>query len=516
MTPAFVTADEAARHIRDGATVATDGFTLLGVAEEIFEALERRFLDEGSPRGLTMVAAAGQSANALGYEHFAHAGLVRRVVGSHWGLQPRMSRLLAQDGAQGICLPQGQISALYRAIAARRPGNLSTVGVGTFVDPELGGGRMNPSASDAPDYTAAVHVDGERYLLYRSFPIDVGIVRVTDVDEDGNCSMSEEAVHLDALSIAQAVRASGGAVIVQAKRRVARGAISPRDVVIPAAFVDYAVVASDSARYHRQSFSIPFDQRLIATGQPSAGLGPASPPENRLAVGRRAVRDLRGGEIINIGTGVPGDVIGAALAEAGLAESVTVTVESGIHGGTPLGGGDFGAAIHPTAIIPQSHQFDFYDGGGLDVTYMGAGQIDSEGNVNVSLLGDRVIGCGGFIDITQNTRRIYFCFVMGGRHHKFVEQVSHVTFSGATARRNGQEVWYVTERAVFRLAVDGLELVEVAPGLDVDRDVLALIPFPVAVAPLLAPMGEPPPAPRAPAGAVPQDHPDRQKEGTST
>lgn len=492
MTPRFLSADDAVATIPDGATVATDGFTMLGVAEEVLDALERRFLATGSPRGLTAVAASGQSGNALGFEHFAHDGLVARVIGSHWGLQPRMSRFLARDGAQALCLPQGQISALYRTIAAGRPGHLTTVGVGTFVDPDLGGGRMNPSARSAPDLTTAVDVDGERHLLYRAFPIDVGIIRATAVDEDGNCSMAEEAVHLDALAIAQAAKASGGTVIVQARRRVPKASIPPRDVAVPAAFVDVVVVASDAERFHRQSVGFAYDPRLVSPGSPQDGLAAEPlPPEDRLAVGRRAVRDLRGGEVVNIGTGIPGDVIAAALQETGLAESVTVTVESGVHGGAALGGTDFGAALHPAAIVPQSSQFDFYDGGGLDATYMGVGEVDRDGNVNVSLLGDRVIGCGGFIDITQSTRRIYFCFVMGGRHRKFVDRVSHLTFSGDAARRNDQEVWYVTERAVFRLVGDGLELTEIAQGYDVERDVLPLVPFPVRVADVVRPMEAP-------------------------
>ncbi|TDE09300.1 CoA-transferase [Jiangella asiatica] len=479
--PRFVTADEAVAAIPDGGTVATDGFTLLGVAEEVFEAVERRFLATGTPRGLTVVAASGQSGNELGFEHFAHEGLVGRVVGSHWGLQPRMSRFLRDNGAEAVCLPQGQISTLYRAIAARRAGNLSRIGIDTFVDPERDAGRINEAAAAAPPYVESVHIDGERHLLYRSFPVDVAIIRATSVDPDGNCSIAEEAATLDQLAIAQAAKASGGIVIVQAKYAVDRGAIAPREVMVPGQFVDLVVVTTDAQRYHRQSKGFPFDARLV-----SAGAVPADPaefvlPEDRLAIGLRAVRDLSPGEIINIGTGIPGDVISAALAEAGLAGQVTVTVEAGTHGGAPLGGTDFGATLHPTAIIPQSHQFDFYDGGGLDATFMGVGEVDRFGNVNVSLLGERVIGCGGFIDITQSTRRIYFCFVLGGRHSKFVRDVGHLTFNGTRAHREGQEVWYVTERAVFRLTGSGIRLVELRSGYDLHDDVLALIPFDIEV-----------------------------------
>jgi propionate CoA-transferase len=514
MGPTFVSADQAAGLIEDGVTVATDGFTLLGVAEEIFDALERRYLATGTPRDLTVVAAAGQSANALGFEHLAHDGLVSRVIGSHWGLQPEMSRFLGQDKAQAICLPLGQVCALYRAIAAGRPGHLTTIGVGTFVDPALDGGRINDSARLAPDYVQAIEIDGQRCLLYRSFPIQVGILRATVVDDDGNCAMAEEAVRLDALSIAQAVRASGGLVLVQAKRRVPRGAIAPGDVTVPATFVDHIVMTSDASRFHRQSAGFVFDRRLIQADPDHDQFDGTWPPEDRLTVGLRAVRDVAPGDIINIGTGLPGDVVGAALARVGLAGQVTVTVEAGIHGGLPLGGMDFGAALYPHAIIAQGHQLDFYDGGGLDATFMGVGEVDRDGNVNVSRLGGRVIGCGGFIDITQSTRRIYFCFVMGGRHQKFVPQVSHLTFNAPVARQAGQEVWYITERAVFRLTDDGLELTELADGYDIDRDVLQTIPFPVRVAPQVSPMLRLSPAHTgggtSPAG--PGDHPSAARK----
>ena len=482
----FLSADEAARLIPDGATVATDGFTLLGVAEEVYAAIEARFLSSGSPRGLTVVSATGQSGNELGYEHFAHDGLVARVIGSHWGLQPRMSRFLRDDGAEAICLPQGQISHLYRAIAARRPGNLSRVGLGTFVDPDLGGGRMNSAAASAPSYVDAVEIDGERVLLYRSFPIHVGVIRASTVDDDGNCSFEDEAVTVDALGIAQAVHASRGLVIVQARRRVPTGTLAPRSVGVPASLVDVVVVSSDPERNHRQSHGFDHDARTItASAAPLPVDAFPALAADRLAIGDRAVRDLEPGAVINIGTGIPGDVVGAALARAGLADRVTVTVESGIHGGRPLGGTDFGAALHPSAILSHAQQFDYYDGGGLDATFMGAGEVDAVGNVNVSLLGDRVIGCGGFIDITQSTRRIYFCLSLAGRHRKFVPTVRHLTFNAQAALRNGQEVRYVTERAVFDLVPAGLRVIEVMPGYDLDADVLAEIPFPVEVDPAL-------------------------------
>lgn len=483
----FAGVDEAIAAIGDGATVATDGFTMVGVAEEIFAGIEASFLRTGHPRDLVVVHASGQSNRAQGFEHFANPGLVRRIVGSHWGLMPRMSAFLGRDEAEAVCLPQGQISHLYRAIASGQPGTLTTIGLGTFIDPREQGGKINRSARDnAPDYVELVRLGERDYILYKAFPIDVAIIRATTVDADGNCSQEEEAATLDALTIAQAAHNSGGLVICQAKRRVPSGTIRPKQVVVPACLVDLVVMVSDPERQHRQTDAAAFDAVYIEPHGSAADRRP-SPARfsSRLAIGRRAVRFLRPGDVVNIGTGIPGDTVGPALAEAGLMSEITLTVESGVYGGVPAGGIDFGIAAHPAAIIPHPSQFDFYDGGGLDATFMGAGEIDRTGNVNVSLLGDRVIGCGGFVDITQTAKRVVFCFSMEGKHPKFVPEVGHLTFAADQARRNGQEVLYVSERAVFRLHPDGLVLEELAPGGRAE-EVLATIPFPVRVAdPLL-------------------------------
>jgi propionate CoA-transferase len=393
---------------------------------------------------------------------------------------PKMSTFLATDEVEAFCLPQGQLSALYRAIAAGRPGILSRIGLGTFVDPRLDGGRLNERARLAADgYVELFDIDGGPYILYRSFPIDVGIIRATSIDPDGNCSQEEEAVHLDALAIAQAAHNSGGRVICQAKRMVGRGAIDPKNVAVPGCLIDLVTIAESPDSDHRQTDSTAFDPRFIsARAEPPDGLG-ALPSGERADIGRRAIALLRPGDIVNIGTGIPGDTIGAAMAEAGLADSVTLTVESGAYGGIPQGGTDFGITIGPSAIISHPTQFDFYGGGGLDIAFMGAGQVDRRGNVNVSRLGGRVIGCGGFIDIVQSAKRVCFCFIFAGRNRKFVEAVEHQTFSAEQALARGQQVFYITERATFTLAADGLRLVDVVPGLDADKDVLALLPFPV-------------------------------------
>jgi propionate CoA-transferase len=475
--------------IPDGATVAVDGFTLMGVAEALYEGIETTFRVTGHPRDLVIVHAAGQSNRKIGFEHFAVEGLAKRIVGSHWGLMPRMSAFLGQGLAEAVCLPQGQLSSLYRSIAAGRPGNLTRIGLGTFVDPRIEAGKVNQRAREhAPDYVEIQNIDGQEFMFYRSFKIDVGIFRASAVDQDGNCSTDEEAVMLDALAIAQSAHNSGGLVICQAKTLVPRGAIAPRHVTVPGALVDLVVQAPDPERQHRQTDGAFFDQIYIS---PSTGSElPRAEYSTRLAIGRRAIRYLHQGDVVNIGTGIPGDSVGPALAEAGLSDKITLTVESGVYGGVPAGRVDFGITAHPTAIIPHASQFDFYNGGGLDATFMGAGQVDRQGNVNVSRLGGRIIGAGGFIDITQSARLVCFCFTLEGSHEKFVDRVDQLTFSAEQARKNKQQVLYVTERAVFRLEPDGLALIEIAPGLDVN-DVLAQVPFPVNV--------------RQPVGRMPED-----------
>jgi propionate CoA-transferase len=489
-----------------------DGFTLMGVAEALYEGIENSFRETGHPRDLVIVHAAGQSNRKIGFEHFAVEGLAKRIVGSHWGLMPRMSAFLGEGRAEAVCLPQGQLATLYRAIAAGRPGQLTRIGLGTFVDPRIEGGKVNQPARDhAPDYVTIETIDGEAYMFYRSFKIDVGIFRASAVDEDGNCSADEEAVMLDALAIAQAAHNSQGIVICQAKKLVPRGAIAPRHVAVPGALVDLVVQAPDPERQHRQTDGAFFDEIYIS---PSTGSElPRAEFSTRLAIGRRAIRFLRLGDVVNIGTGIPGDSVGPALAEAGLSDRITLTVESGVYGGVPAGRVDFGITAHPTAIIPHASQFDFYNGGGLDATFMGAGQVDRDGNVNVSRLGGRIIGAGGFIDITQSARLVCFCFTLEGSHAKFVTRVDQLTFSAEQARRNHQEVLYVTERGVFRLESDGLTLIEIAPGLAIN-DVLGRLPFPVKVRepiaripedifrPTVAPF-DLPPRPAAKIGVVP-------------
>ncbi|MBW9110466.1 hypothetical protein JNB63_10730 [Microbacterium trichothecenolyticum] len=457
-----ITPAEAAGLITDRSTVALDGFTMMGVADEVYAAIQARFLEAGSPRDLTLVHPAGQSNRSAGMERFAEPGLLRRIIGSHWGLAPRMGTLINDDGVEGVCLPQGQLSHLIRSVAGGRPGNLSRVGIGTFVDPRIEGGRVNALArenSAANEFVDVVSLDEHEYLLYKTFPIDVAIFRASRVDQSGNASQDGEPAGLDALALAQAARNSGGIVICQTREIVPDGQISARDVTVPGNLVDYVVSASDATQFHRPSdgYATAEDlvQGVISDEALALALESFPPHPDRLAIGRRGARLVEPGDVINVGTGIPGDTVGIALAQSGLLSSVHMSIESGVYGGVPLGGTDFGAALHPSAIIGHAAQFDFYNGGGVDIAFMGVGQVDAVGNVNVSKLGGRLIGCGGFIDILSGARRICFLMSGRGRHAKFVDEIEHLTFSGPTALDAGQQVYLATEDFTLQLTTDG-------------------------------------------------------------
>ena len=458
MNPKVVSAAEAAGLIGDGQTVGLDGFTLMGVADEVYAAIQDSFVRTGSPRSLTVFHAAGQANREVGLERFAEPGLVRRIIGSHWGLAPRLGTLINDERIEGVCLPQGQLSNLLGAIAAGRPGNLSRVGIGTFVDPNDEGGRVNrrAQAATAPtEFVERLTIGGSEVLLYKSFPIDVAIFRATRADASGNAAQTEEAAGLDALALAQATRNSGGIVICQVKEVVPDGQIPARQVTVPANLVDYIVITTNENQFHRQADTIDLDPRLTSGIISSKALEDKPIDPGRLAIGLRGVALVRPGDIINVGTGIPGDTVGVALTQLGILSSITMSIESGVYGGVPLGGTDFGASLHPTAIISHSSQFDFYTGGGVDIAFMGVGQVSPEGNVNVSKLGGRLIGCGGFIDILSGAQRICFLMSGRGRHPKFVDIVDHRTFNGQEALDKGQEVFLATEDFTLQLTTEG-------------------------------------------------------------
>ena len=487
----IVTADEAVAVIRDGDTIANSGFVGISTPDELLAALERRFLETGSPRDLGLVFAAGQGdGKDRGLNRLSHRGLIRRAVGGHWGLVPKLAALAVDGTMEAYNLPQGCISHLYRAIAGRKPGLLSKVGLGTFVDPRLEGGRINDTTP--ADLVEVMTVGGEEWLFYRAFPIQIAFLRATTACPAGNLTMEREALTLDALAMATAVRASGGLVIAQVERIAETGSLDARQVKVPGVMVDCVVVADPE--HHPQTYATRYDPAFSAEIRRPLGNLPVLAMSERKIIARRAALELRANQVVNLGIGMP-EGVAAVAAEEKVLKYLTLTAEPGVIGGLPASGLDFGAAVNTDAVIDQNQQFDFYDGGGLDLACLGMAEADGTGNVNVSRFGPKLAGAGGFINISQNARRLLFVgtFTAGGldvrladgrleilregRARKFVDAVQQITFSGRHAVKGGQPVLYITERAVFRLDPDGLRLAEVAPGIDVERDVLALMDF---------------------------------------
>jgi propionate CoA-transferase len=470
----IVTADEAVRLIRDGATVATGGFVGIGFAEAIAVQIERQFLECGRPRDLTLMYAAGQGdGKESGLNHLGHKGLVGRVIGGHWGLCPKLQQLAIDNEIEAYNLPQGVISHLFRDIAAGKPGTITRVGTDTFVDPRHGGGKIN--ARTTADIVETVTLAGAEYLFYKARPIDVAILRGTTADPGGNITMEREALVLEALAIATAARNSGGVVIVQVERIAEPGSLNPRLVRIPGVLVDCVVVAPPEQ--HWQTFGTAYNPafsgeiRVPMRAIPPMDMGP------RKIIARRAAFELRPNSVVNLGIGMPEGIANVANEER-ILDYLTLTTEPGTIGGMPGGGLNFGAASNIQALIDQPAQFDFYDGGGLDVAFLGMAQTDAEGSVNVSKFGRRVAGAGGFINISQNAKKVVFLGTFEARGApKLVERVEHRTFSGPLAVLRGQPVLYITDRCVFRLTPEGLELTEVAPGVDIERDILDQMAF---------------------------------------
>ena len=486
----LITPDDAVRRIRDGSRVAVGGTgSLLQVPETLLAALERRWLVEKAPGDLDVVHVMGLGDyEGRGIDHIAIPGLVRRFVGSHFVLSPRQQGVIARGEVQAVGLPAGMISLLYREIAARRPGLFTDIGLGTSVDPRHQWGRMNDQTQLG--LSELVTVGGQEWLFYPRFDIDVALLRATEADPDGNVGMDDEAAVADNLAIAQAAHNSGGIVVVEVKRTVGRGAIAAGRVRIPGALVDYVVVTD----FPNQTPTTVEDARRTGVVPNTPTQVEALPFDHRKVVARRAATELCAGDLANLGVGVANGISYVAL-EEGFLDRFTLTVEQGILGGLPGVGLDSGTAVNPTAIIDMPSTFDLYDGGGLDFAGLAFAQIDRRGNVNVAGVGHTPIGPGGFIDISQKARTIVFCgtlrgggldirldngelrIVQDGRYPKFVEDVQYVSFSAERAQATGQQVLYVTERAVFRLAERGVELIEIAPGVDLCRDVLNRMGF---------------------------------------
>ena len=395
------------------------------------------------------------------------------MVAGHWWMAPALGQLAVDGEIEAHNLPQGVISHLFRETAGKRPGILTRVGLGTFVDPRHGGGKVNDRTTE--DLVSLQEIDGVEHLFYRALPVNVALLRGTTADADGNVTMEREALTLESLSIATAVHNSGGLVVVQVERLAEPRSLSPRQVRIPGVLVDCVVLAP--AEHHWQTFGTAYAAEYSGEIRTPLGRVPALPLDDRKIISRRAALELRPNAVVNLGLGMPEGIPSVANEEHVL-DYLTLTADTGVIGGLPAAGLDFGSAVNAHAAIDQGHQFDFYDGGGLDIAFLGMAEADREGNVNVSRFGPRLAGAGAFINITHSATKIVFMGTFAARGRpKFVEAVEQRTFSGPHAAQAGKVVLYVTERCVFELTERGMELVEVAPGLDVERDVLANMGF---------------------------------------
>ena len=458
-------------------------------AGALFAAVEQRFLTSGAPRDLALVHSLGiGDRKTRGVNRFAHEGLVRKVIGGHWVWSPRMQDMARANAIEAYVLPGGVVMQLYREIGAGRPGLISRVGLGTFIDPRIEGGRMNARAKDS--LVDVMTIGGEEFLFYKSFPVHVALLRGTYADDEGNISLAEECANLDIQACALAAHNSGGKVIVEVRERVKAGALPAHSIAIPGPWVDAIVVAPDQT----MTYDIAFDPAMAGLRRLPPHEAPAPALDERQAIARRAAHELRDGMVVNFGFGIP-DAVAALVAADVRAGRYVQTIEHGVYGGELLTGSIFGFSRNASAMIDAPTQFDFYAGGGLDIAFLGFGQFDAQGNVNASKLGGVPVGPGGFIDIAQNARKVVFCGAFDAkgsevafegervsvRRHgairKLVRAVDQITFSGAEALRRGQEVLYVTERAVLRLTRDGVALIEVAPGVDVQGDVLSQMDF---------------------------------------
>jgi len=501
----ILSAKEAVEPIFDGAHIVTGGFVGLGVPEEIEMALKERYFESQTPKNLALIYAAGQGdGKDKGLNHLGQEGLVGKVIGGHWGLAPKMGKLANENKIEAYNLPQGVISHMFRDIAAGKPGTITHVGLKTFVDPRLEGGKINSKTKK--DIVELIELDGQDYLRYKHFDIDFAFLRGSYADENGNITLEEEAVSLETTAIAAACKNRGGRVIVQVKNVVKNGTLDPKLIKIPGIYVDTIVVAN-SEENHMQTYLEKYNAAYSGNKlAPDNAFNPLKLNERKI-IGRRAAMELTPNAIVNLGIGMPEAVANVAK-EEGIMEEMVLTVESGPIGGMPASGLNFGASTNPEAIVDQPYQFDFYDGGGLDIAFLGLAQCDEAGNINVSKFGPKIAGCGGFINITQNAKKVIYCgtftagglkiatkdgtleIVSEGKIKKMLKEVEQITFSGEYAVERKQPVLYITERAVFELTANGMVLTEVAPGVNLEKDILGHMDFKPSISSALKVMDE--------------------------
>ncbi len=487
----IMSARDALAMIKPNDTVTTGGFNGTGVPEDLLICLGEIYQETQLPKNLTMVYGAGQGDfKSTGLSWLGHPGMVGKIIAGHYGGSPKLSKFVAENKIKGYNLPQGVVCQMFRDIAAKKPRTISHVGLGTFIDPRNDGGKMNPLTTE--DMVELIEFDGKEYLAYKTFPINIALLRGTSADERGNITLEKEALTLETQAQAMAAHNSGGKVIVQVERIVKAGSLNPRNVTIPGIMVDAVVVSRPE--YHKQTWIEQYNPAYSGEIRVPMEMIPPLELNIRKIIARRAALELKKNSVVNLGIGMP-EGIASVANEEGILHTLTLTAEPGVIGGMPAAGLSFGASVNADAIIDQPSQFDFYHGGGLDTAFLGLAQVDKHGNLNVSRFGPKLQGTGGFIDISQNAKKVVFIgtFTAGeldveidegilkikkeGKNQKFIDAVEQITFSAKQAVTVNQPIFYVTERCVFQLTAQGMTLIEVAPGIDIERDILGQMGF---------------------------------------
>ncbi len=504
MRSKVISAQQAAELIKDRATVAWTTASMCGFGEEVAAAIEERFLKTGTPRNLTLTYSCGSGdypfGDVKGMNHLGHEGLVGKIIAGHIGQAPRLVKLVSDNKVEAHTLPQGVMTHLWRQMAGKKIGVITKVGLGTFVDPRLEGGKVSAITKD--EMVKLIEFEGEEYLYFKTFPLDVAVIRGTTADEKGNMTMTHEALCLEALSLATAVKNNGGIVIAQVLYTAKSGTLNCRRVKVPSVLIDYVVVAKPEN--HLQTTTTVFNPGLCGEATSPLGSLPPLPLDERKIILRRAAMEMRPNSTLNLGLGMPEGTASVAV-EEGVSDMMTLTTELGNFGGIPGKGPDFPATHNSECTAEHALMFDFYDGGGLDMCVLGLAQTDVDGNLNVSKFGTRVTGPGGFINISTSAKKVVFVgtmtvgakyavkdgkivIVKEGHKKKFVKKVEQLTFSGKYAQKTGRPILYITERAVFSLEEGGLTLIEIAPGLDLEKDIISAMEFRPQISPALKEM----------------------------
>lgn len=500
-----VSARKAIEAIQDGSSVAVSGFVAAANPEYVLSEVEKAFLETGKPKNLTLIwdAAVGDGRGG-GVDHLGHKGLVSKAISAHCNMNPKLQKMIDSNEIPAHILPLGSMSQLYREISAGKPGLFTKVGLGTYVDPRNGGAKANQITTE--NLVELMDIHGETFLFYKAFPLDVAIIRGTTANTRGNITCEHEPCLCDIMVTAQAVKHNGGIVIVEVENVCEYGSMNPRDIIVPGFMVDYVVVAPKEQ--HPMTFGHPDyipnwgqEYRIPLDDVPKLKM------DSRGIIARRAALELKANQMVNLGFGVP-EGIASVCAEDGCSDKITLTVECGHIGGVPAPGLDFGACTNSEYVVDMTRQMDWYEGGALDVTFLGAAEVDKDGNANVTKFNGRTVGPGGFINIASTAKKVVYCgsltagglkiaadngklhIIQEGKIKKYVPAVEQISFSGKQAFAQGQEVLYITERAVFRLTAEGPMLVEIAPGIDLKTQVLDQVAFPVHVSPDLKLMDE--------------------------